>query len=244
MAYPYQLTDLRTMVQDSVLEYSSTLFSDDEIDRALNDGQLDIAAKALCIETSVGWLTDVANSRTLDITGLIYLTTDNGLTFLTAGDGVTILTAGAGYIQPIKVLGVEYIPTTGTRTGLLPITPNQLGHVSVKGLEPEFFFRWGKYVGIEPNPAAVTYHLVVHIAQAPSAFLTNATPLPTVPDAYVLLLVDYAVFRCLLKLRKWGSAIGVYNEYTGKLKTLRKTVTVKYAGKAEDTLIPDKVQTQ
>jgi hypothetical protein len=242
MAYPYQLSDLRSKVQAAILEYSSTIFPDAEIDRALNDGQMDVAAKGLCIERTVGWITD-PSTRTLDLTTTIYVTADDGWTYLTDPSGAYIV-VDAYYIDVIKVLGIEYKPTSGTRTALLPITPQQLGHVAVKGVEPEFFFRWGKYVGAEPKPAAIAYQMDIHVAQAPVALMEAATPLPEVPQAYVLLLVDYAIFRCLLKLRKFAIALAVYNHYTDKLRELRKTVTNKYPNMAEDTLIPDKVQRQ
>jgi hypothetical protein len=215
MSYPYQLADLEALLEGDILEYSTTLFPTAELDRALNDGQWDVAVKTLCIENVLA-LTTTYKVRTVDVTSV-------------------------GTVDVVKVLGVEYVPTSGTRIGLLPITPTQLGHVAVTGTTPQYFFRWGKWIGIEPLPDSIAgYSLNVYVAQPPSAVLSTLS----VPAAYAPLIVKYALFRCLLKLRKFGVAMAIYNDYISACAKLRATITAKYASAAEDTLIPDQVIVQ
>ena len=237
MSYP-SLADLQSMVVSSLVEYSILLFPDDMIVRALNDAQMDIAVKGLCIEAAVEYTT-VANSRLISTQSTI-LTTDDGI-ILTTDGGAPLSTADSAEV--VKVLGVEYVPTTGTRRGLLPITPMQLGHIPTKSVEPEFFFRWGRYVGIEPKPTT-NYELVIYVAQSPFNKLITPTDIPEIPAAYIPFMIDYAVSRCLIRMRKFQTGFMVYNEYVGRVKRLRRTITAKYAGKAEDTLIPDLVVSQ
>lgn len=68
MAY-IALSEIRSRVRDLLNESSAGVFTDDEIDRWINDGQVDLATKALCLERSLPHQT-ASSTRTVDLTNI------------------------------------------------------------------------------------------------------------------------------------------------------------------------------
>lgn len=234
MAYP-SLLDLRNDVIDHLNDYSVVLYPDAMIDRALNDAQLDIAAKALCLEDVLTFYT-AASTRTVEVSDKA-IVTDSGVSLIT-DDGKVLVTDNSSEV--VKVLGVEYVSATGVRTGLLPITPMQIGHVPSRTGEPEFFFRWGRTIGIEPKPSTTTYHLEVYVAYSPKVLMDQPTSVPELPLTMVPYMLDYATVRCLIRTRKFATAIDIWNGYNQDLMKMRKRVYEKWANRAEDVMVPDR----
>jgi len=235
MAYP-DLTSLMALVTSRVHEYSSTLLPDLEIIRAINDGVMDVASKTLCLKSTASVMT-TANSRLLPI-DVMYLTDGAGV-FLTDESGnYLVLSTGIG--KCLRVLGVEYIPATGERKGLLPITPMQLG-VANKGSIPERYFVWGSYVGIDPNPGATAYALHIMTARSPWYTLVDASDVLELPTDCIPLVIEYAIFRCVLKLKKYGIAISVFNRYVDMCMDVRNRIHTNTATSADEATIPDRI---
>lgn len=122
MAYP-DFSDLKLRVRDLLGESTAAFYSDTEIGAWLNDGESDVAAKGLCLE-SVQALS-IASARTVAVTiapvKIMYVE-------YVPGSGTPI-----GLVE-ITPLMMGHLDTTGLAT-------------------PQFWFPWGAYVAVEPKPA-------------------------------------------------------------------------------------------
>jgi len=206
MAWP-DLADIRLRVRDQLNEDTASFYTDNQIDRWINDGERDIAIKGLCLE-SIQSLTTVASTRTVTV-------------------------------SCIKPLHVEYKPGSGTRLGLIKINPLQLGRLDISVSTPQYWFQWGNKIGIEPKPGTTTYNLDVYTAIGPTVLLSGTTDEPQIPAEFQHLIVDYAVYRGLIRARKFSGASIIYSDYIKTLQEIRMGVITKYNNIQDDLKIPD-----
>lgn len=141
-------------------------------------------------------------------------------------------------IVPVKVLYVEYVPSSGTPIGLVEITPLMIGHVDISGAAPQYWYPWGGYIGIEPKPAA-TYSLNAYTAILPQATLSNSTDEPTIQPEFIPLMVQYAYIQGLIKDRLFAKAGLAYREYISTLQRIRQDTIDRYANIRNEMVIPD-----
>ena len=137
-----------------------------------------------------------------------------------------------------KVLYIEYIPGSGTPIGLIKISPIHVGHVAVNGITPQYWFTWGKKIGIEPIPTAV-YTLNVYASILPTIEMSDTTDEPQIPTAFQLLPVRFAFIRGLLKSGKFQKAAQIYQSYISELQAGRDSIIGKYKDRINDTKVPD-----
>jgi len=123
MAWP-ALSDLRGRLRSILNESTAAFWTDAELNRYINDGERDVAAKSECIQ-SVSALSTA-----------LYATMYRQVLF-------------SGY----KVLFVENTSAT-IPVGLQKITPKQMGRKSYTSGAPQYWFPWGQYIIIDPLPTA------------------------------------------------------------------------------------------
>jgi hypothetical protein len=141
-----------------------------------------------------------------------------------------------------KCLYVEYIPGSGAPRGLVKITPLHLGHVQNNGITPQYWFPWGRSIGIEPKPTAA-YNLNIYASILPSIEMTDDTDEPQVPRAFIPLIVRYAFCRGLLKSFLFTKGAHVYADYITQLQIARDSVIRKYRNEVVETVVPDTTAT-
>lgn len=207
MAWP-DLSDIILRVRDKLNESSASFFSDAQITRWINDGELDVAVKGLCLENTQ-----------------VKTTTNGQRTFS---------------ITCVKAFHVEYVPATGTPIGLVKINPSYLGRVPYDGVLPQYWFKWGGYIGIEPKPAA-TYTLNVYTSIIPSAEMALTTDEPEIPAAFHDLIVSYAVQRGLLRDHLFSMFSALYYQYIYELQMARNEIITRYSSIRKDLKIPDAI---
>jgi len=140
-----------------------------------------------------------------------------------------------------KVKYVEYVPA-GTRVGMQKITPKHLGHVPLNGSQPQYWFQWGRYIVIEPLPGATTYTIYAYIADYPTVEMSSDTDEPQIPTECHESIIDYAVYRYLLRDKKFQLAVPAYATYINKLQGIRNIYWVPNVDPRTAIKIPDIVQ--
>lgn len=138
-----------------------------------------------------------------------------------------------------KILHVEYTDATYP-LGLIRIRPNQLGRIPYNGATPQFYFQWGNQVIIDPIPAT-TYNLNLYIADYPEYEMSSDTDEPQVPKRFHELIILHAVYRALMKDRKFATAGAIYQAYSSELQLARAQVIERYPDLKDDYKIPDRV---
>jgi len=214
MGWP-DLSDTQTAVRDVLGEVTALRWTDAEIKRFINDAERDIAIKSGCYEATVA-ITTTASSRVVPFVGY-------------------------------KVNAVEYQPGSGNRVGLQAITPKMLGHVAindVNGVIPQYYFQWGMSIILEPKPGATTYTLNVHISQWPDYLRSDTTDEPLIPVEFHPLIVSYALAQAFLKIKKFGTAGGYYQEYITSCQNLIDLHRIRRKDYDVELRVPDTVQIQ
>lgn len=133
-----------------------------------------------------------------------------------------------------KVLYVEY-----NSVGLVKINQTMLGRLDVNGIVPQYWFPWGKYIGIEPIPTAA-YSLNVYASTLPTIEMSDTTDEPQVPKAFIPLIVNFAFYRGLLKMGMFAKSAQAYSAYINGLQEARSNVVRKWKNTLADTKVPDK----
>jgi len=141
-----------------------------------------------------------------------------------------------------KVLYVEYVPGSGTPIGLIKISPLHLGHVATNAITPQYWFPWGKKIGIEPMPTAA-YNLNVYASTLPTIEMSDDTDEPQILKGFIPLIVRFALYRALLKAGLFRKSAQAYSHYMGELQIARTNIVQQYRDRLEDTKVPDKTIT-
>jgi hypothetical protein len=154
-----------------------------------------------------------------------------------------ITTASVRYVQAtfVKVLGVEYIPSTGGRRGLGKINPRMVGHLTLTGTTPQFWFPWGDRVCIEPIPQEA-YNLLAYVSIVPTQLMSADTDEPEVPEFLIPWIIEYATIHGLLRNKKYASVSLRYGVYAQNIAMIRNTILAKYADTRPDFEIPDLIE--
>ena len=140
----------------------------------------------------------------------------------------------------IKVHHVEYIPT-GTNVGLIKINPLQIGRaIDDTVTTPQCWFQWGQAIGIDPVPDD-TYALKIYTSIHSITGLSEATDEPAIPPEFIPLIIDFAVYRGLLRDNQYAKAAEIYVPYINKLKQVRNRVLERYSNIRKDMSIPNTI---
>ena len=137
----------------------------------------------------------------------------------------TITTVASSRFVPIMgylVKAVEYLPSTGSKYCLVKITPNMVGHVTLNGSAPQYWYQWGKQIGIEPVPNAA-YNLSVSVIDFPAGEMTSDADEPDVPASFQTILAYYTVYKALLRSGKYSSSAMMYKQYLHALSETKNT---------------------
>jgi hypothetical protein len=140
----------------------------------------------------------------------------------------------------VKTLGVEYIPSTGSRVGLGKITPRMVGHLELTGTTPQYWFPWGDKICIEPIPQT-TYNLA-YVAILPTAEMSADTDEPEIPESFIPWIIQYAYIRGLIRDKKYATAAKAYKRYMEEMQYARNNIIKKYADVRHDFEIPNSVE--
>lgn len=128
----------------------------------------------------------------------------------------------------LYVKDVEYIPGSGSRIGIQQITPKHLGSVQVSGTSvPEYWFRWGGNVVVEPLPGATTYTLYAYIADYPQTEMSESTDEPAIPASFYEDIIQYAAFLALVRDRKFQQAAFCYNRYIESIQAKKQLIVAQ-----------------
>jgi hypothetical protein len=142
-----------------------------------------------------------------------------------------------------KVNAVEYIPGSGNRQGLQRITPKMLGHLSVNGITPQYYFTWGHLVVIEPKPTTA-YTLYAYVSRWPDYHMADTTDEPIIPTEFHALILDYALSLAWLKAKKYGTAGAHYRQFVVGAMEAMAQYQMRRRDYNVDIRIPDVVQIQ
>lgn len=141
----------------------------------------------------------------------------------------------------INVFSVEYVASSTSRLGLGKITPRMVGHLSLTGITPQYWFPWGSKACIEPIPQAA-YSLIAYCAIAPTSEMANDTDEPQIPADFIPWIVQFAYIRGLIRDKKYASAAMAYQMYMNAMMIARNNMMRKYADTRSDFEIPDIIE--
>ena len=126
--------------------------------------------------------------------------------------------------------------------GLLKILPETIGHITIDGDIPQYFFQWGGYAVIEPVPGGV-FQLKLFVSDYPTGELTATTDYPTsLPDEFQPCVVDFACYVLSIRMKKWRQAARYYNLYINNLKKRKKDYMDRKAERRAIHALPGKVK--
>lgn len=141
-----------------------------------------------------------------------------------------------------KIKDVEYIPASGSRLGVQRITPKHLGRVPVNGSTPQYWCQWGGNAVVHPIPGSTTYTLYFYVSDYPHTEMSEDTDEPAIPSSYHEDIVQYALFKSLMRDRKWQQAAFVYNKYIESIQAKKQMITAQQPDNRIVTKIPDVVK--
>lgn len=209
----YTTTEARQQVRILLKEPTALYWTNDEIDKWIQEGCIDITTKTLCYEKS----------------GNITLVSTPVLTY----GGI-----GSDSIDDIlKIYGAVYYDTTNTYRGLMKIHPRQIQHLPEATAGPPFYwYHFGDMFGIFPvsNAAVVTAVGKVKV------FYSMADEVITnLPYYYQLPAIIYAVSIARRKEGKHAEANQFYAMYANSMGFHRADLYERGVDSKDMFQIPD-----
>ena len=207
------LGTIRTLVRSNLNETSFTPITDAELNAIVNDGYINVAVKALCYEQKIP-VNNIPSS--VDLIPL------------------------AGY-NIVKVNYIEY-SSPDLPLAMISVNPQTIGHVTIDGSSPQFWFQWGNYVKIEPLPDTSTYDLNLFVSCYPALPMIADTDLPyLIPAEFHECIFLYTLAFASFKLRRWNDAIDHYNRFTERVQIERQEYQSKFPEVRAQLDLPNKV---
>lgn len=208
----YTVTNMEAALRSEMNQTSTTILTAANILAAINDGQKEVASRALCKEVEDTVVTD-AGSCLVKFSGyrvnqVSVVSVDPGVSF---SDSTAVEFAGTGPTW------TEDPAVTYINKGIPCIMPTNVGgNIFPKGSSPAAWFNWGRYVYLYPTPL-VRYVMRLYVADYPTAALVNAGDSLSVPSEFMPCVLDWAKFALSMKLRNWRKASQYYNIYATNL---------------------------
>ena len=209
----YSTTEARKMVRSLLNEPTAAYWSNDEIDKWIQEGCIDITTKTLCYEKS----------------GDITLVSTPVLTY----GGV-----GSDSIDDMaKIYGAVYYDNTNTYRGLIKVHPRQILHLpQVDAGEPYYWYHFGDMFGIFPvsNGAVVTA-----VGKVKVFYSMADETITNLPYYYQLLALIYAVSMARRKQGRNAEAGQFYMMYINSMRFYREDLYERGVDSKDMFAIPD-----
>jgi len=140
-----------------------------------------------------------------------------------------------------KAVYAEYIPGSGTPTGLIRIHPKQAGYVPVNGVTPQYFWEAGSYIGIEPLPNSA-YTIRLYVQDYPASDISSNVDLAELPEEYRFLPVLYTISQAFRKASDYGPSAQIMGIFYNELFYNRKLFSREIVDGIENMQVPDYVK--
>ena len=140
-----------------------------------------------------------------------------------------------------KVKYVEYVTASGP-IGIQRATLKHFGRVQVTDATPQYWAQWGSNILIEPVPSTTPYTLTLYVADFPAGDMAADTDEPSVPSEFHEDIVQYALFRSLLRDRKWQMAAYTYNKYIESIMAKKRMLIDQQPDSPTMIKVPDYVR--
>lgn len=212
----YTTTEARQQVRVLLNEPTASYWTNDEIDKWIQEACVDITTKTLCYEKS----------------GDITLVSTPVLTYGSVGsDSIDDI---------IKIYGAVYYDNTNTYRGLLKIHPKQIHHFEPSDAgEPYYWWQFGDEFGIFP----VSNATVVTAVGKVKVFYSMADEVITnLPYYYQLPAIIYAVAMARKKQGMIPEANQFYTMYLNSLGFYRADLYERAVDSKDMFQIPDRTQ--
>ncbi len=211
------LATIRTLLRSDLNESSTTILTDTELNSIINDGYKDTAVKALCYENKIAF--------------------DN----IATTQKIVPLLPGTNHIIRVNFVEYKYSTTEGG-LGILSVMPQTVGRSTINNNTPQYWFKWGDYLVVEPVTDAATYDLAVYAACYPAAVMSADNDKPdSLPVEFHEDVYFFALAFAALKLKRWGDAGNVYNKYIMDVQRKRQEYIMKYPEGRFVHQLPDNV---
>lgn len=206
------LQQVRTLLNEPTANY----WSDDELNKWIQEACIDISTKTLCVEKKD---TIALATNTLEYTALE--------------------TLGAGAIADIiKVYGCIYNNDSTTYKGLIRIHPRQIKHLPESTSGPPFYYyHFAGRIGFFPIPSSSEngHSPIIYFSKADET-ITN------LPYYYQLPAIYYAVAMARRKQRMEAEAMQFYMMYINSLNFYRADLYERGVDSKDMFQIPDRTQ--
>jgi hypothetical protein len=228
----YDVQSIRTFIRTELNEAGTTRITDAEILASINDGQMYVATRSLCIEKDALCSTmtgrNTIKHSVIRINYIEYIGIDSYAYFtddvFVASDVTWYATAG----------------TTEIELGLQKIMPTNIGHTPLKDTTPQKWFNWGKYVILEGVPDKI-YALRLYYSDYP-ATLTGDTEVLEVPREFQDTVVDFALHALCIKLKRWAEVGTYYNKCTSGIQKAKAEYIKRVPDSRAAREIPESVE--
>lgn len=209
----YTTTEAKKMARCLLNEPTASYWTDNEIDKWIQEGCIDITTKTLCYEKS-GDITMVSTP------------------VLTYG------AIGSDSIDDIaKIYGAVYYDNTNTYRGLMKIHPRQIQHLpQADAGEPYYWYTFGDMFGVFPvsNAAVVTA-----VGKVKVFYSMADETITNLPYYYQLPAIIYAVSMARRKEGRIAEANQFYTMYINSLRFYREDLYERGVDSKEMFQIPN-----
>ncbi|MFA5340234.1 MAG: hypothetical protein WC332_00510 [Clostridia bacterium] len=138
----------------------------------------------------------------------------------------------------VKINYVEYDLGTSC-LGMIQSNVPTIGHTPVDGSTPQYWFKWGDYLIVEPVPDVSTYDLNLYASCYPAAVLSGDTDtLVSLPIEFHECVYLYSVAFSCLKLKRWGDFVSFYNRYIESVQSKKMEYISKFPEVRQQQDIP------
>jgi hypothetical protein len=142
----------------------------------------------------------------------------------------------------VKINYVEYDLGTGC-LGMIQANAPTIGHTPIDGSSPQYWFKWGDYLIVEPLPDVSTYDLNLYASCYPFAVLSGDNDLPSsLPVEFHECVFLYSVAFSCLKLKRWGDFGSFYNRYIESVQVKKAEYVSKFPEVRQQQDIPRRVK--
>lgn len=221
----------KSLIRSGLNESSTAKVSDAEVLQSINDGQIQVATRGLCLEKVI-FETTITGQHIIPGHGVKVTSVE-----LLGLDSYTVF---SGSYEPSDVTWYNTAGVSPTNRGMPCILPTNIGYLPLKGTAPQRWFNWGRYIVIEPT-ADARYVLKLHYADYPATLTADLDELE-VPLEFQQCVIDFAISVLSIKLRRWSEVATFYNKYILGLQSAKEVYIKKRPDPRAARDIPDAVK--
>lgn len=193
------ISNVRYYLNESTASY----WSDAELLVWINDGQMDIAARTQCLESTIS---------------------------VTLSAGVLEYSLNTTYIA---VTAVQYSPSnsSGENPNIMGLLRGHPRHVGKTGVEdryqPMYWYDWDGYLGVYPMLSSATgVALTVFVVDDPTDLTLTSNTL-SIPSMFEVALVKYVAAQAFYKAGQFGKAGRFMAEYYAEIDRYRQDYVIR-----------------